>query len=126
MGIRLTRPAFRRLVREVLESLPERVLALMENVDVVVQPWPEPRHLEAMGLESPYDLLGYYEGVPRTERTTAYTMALPDRIYLFQRPLEAVSESLEALRAEVRRTLLHELAHHLGWPEGEMERLGLA
>lgn len=126
MGVRLTRGAFRRLVREVVDTLPERVLALLENVDVVVQPWPEPRHLEAMGLESPYDLLGYYEGVPRTQRTTAYTMALPDRIYLFQRPLEAVSGSLEDLRAQVRKTLLHEIAHHLGWPEEEMERLDLA
>ncbi|GBD10537.1 hypothetical protein HRbin23_00181 [bacterium HR23] len=124
MPIRLSRRAFRRLVQEALAGLPATVLAYLDNVDILVQDWPTPQQLASVGAESPYDLLGLYEGIPRTERSF-YNLVLPDRITLFQRPIEAVCESAEEVAQQVRVTILHELAHYYGWKDADMERLGL-
>jgi predicted Zn-dependent protease with MMP-like domain len=125
MPLRLSRRAFRRLVQETIASLPAPVLAYLDNVDIVVQDWPTPEQLQSVGAEDPYDLLGLYEGIPKTART-GYTLVLPDRITLFQRPIEAVCDTVGEVAQQVRTTLLHELAHHYGWGDQDMESLGLA
>lgn len=125
MPIRLSRRAFRRLVQQAITTLPTPVLAYLDNVDILVQDWPTPEQLRSVGAEDPYDLLGLYEGIPRTERST-YNLVLPDRITLFQRPIEAMCQSPDEVAAQVRTTILHELAHHYGWGDRDMERLGLA
>lgn len=125
MPIRLSRRAFRRLVQQAITTLPTPVLAYLDNVDILVQDWPTPEQLRSVGAEDPYDLLGLYEGIPRTERST-YNLVLPDRITLFQRPIEAMCQSPDEVAAQVRTTILHELAHHYGWGDHDMERLGLA
>jgi|FaiFalFF_MnMetaG_3_1042247.scaffolds.fasta_scaffold01476_6 predicted Zn-dependent protease with MMP-like domain len=125
MPLRLSRRAFRRLVQETIASLPAPVLAYLDNVDIVVQDWPTPEQLRSVGAEDPYDLLGLYEGIPKTART-GYTLVLPDRITLFQRPIEAVCDTVGEVAQQVRTTLLHELAHHYGWGDQDMESLGLA
>lgn len=125
MPIRLSRRAFRRLVQQAITTLPTPVLGYLDNVDILVQDWPTPEQLRSVGAEDPYDLLGLYEGIPRTERST-YNLVLPDRITLFQRPIEAMCQSPDAVAAQVRTTILHELAHHYGWGDRDMERLGLA
>ncbi|CAB4702974.1 MAG: hypothetical protein F2663_07305 [Actinobacteria bacterium] len=97
--------AFEDLVREAFESIPSALHELMENVEVVVED--EPPHGEP--------LLGFYQGVPLTARGAFYAAALPDKITIFRGPIErAYGADHTQLRAQVRRTVLHEVAHHFG------------
>ena len=106
---------------EALDGLPEPVLAMLDNVDVVVED--EPTAEQLGGEES---LFGLYQGVPLTQRDTAYSMVLPDKITVFRGPLErAYRNRLEMVR-QVRITVLHELAHHVGFDEDRLDEIGLA
>jgi predicted Zn-dependent protease with MMP-like domain len=106
--------AFEALVAEVLDDLPPYVQQRLENVAVVVDE----------GADS--NLLGLYEGVNRVERASGYHLATPDRITLFWKPIvdQAGSSDPEAIRQEVRKTIIHEIAHHFGIDDAELERLG--
>jgi predicted Zn-dependent protease with MMP-like domain len=118
---RARRRRFERLVAEALDGLPEPVLAMLDNVDVVVED--EPTAEQLGGEES---LFGLYQGVPLTQRDTAYSMVLPDKITVFRGPLErAYRNRLEMVR-QVRITVLHELAHHVGFDEDRLDEIGLA
>ncbi len=123
---RVSLKAFEALVAEALDDLPPYVRQRMDNVAVLVEEWPEPDRLERFGLNPDQELLGLYEGVNRLERTGSYHLATPDRITLFWRPLvdEVGSGDREALRREVRKTVIHEVAHHFGIDDEELERLG--
>lgn len=112
---------FEQIVRQVLDDLPDDFLALMDNVDVVVQRWPTRRQLASVGLKGRYSLMGLYEGTPLTERASDYTLVAPDRITLFQHPIESVCATDAELVSEIRATLWHELAHHFGLSEAEMD-----
>src|SRR5262249_15232153 len=72
------------------------------------------------------ELLGLYEGINRVERGAGYHLATPDRITLFRRPIlgEVRDGDRAAIRAEVRKTVIHEVAHHLGMDDAELEQLG--
>ncbi len=121
--MRLSSREFQRLVEEALAGLPAEVHEALENVAVLAQNWPSPDQLDTTNNEDRYGLLGLYEGIPRTERSD-YNLVLPDRITLFQRPLEAVCASNEELEQEVRATVVHEIAHHLGWSDEDLELMG--
>lgn len=118
--------SFVHLVTEALDSLPEVFLERLENVQVTVEEWPTREDLLDAGL-SPgerYHLLGLYHGVPLTERHSQY-VALPDEITIFQKPIEAlVGEDEEAIREQVRRTVIHEIAHYYGISDERLEELG--
>jgi len=123
---RVSMKAFEALVAEALDDLPPFVQQRMDNVAVVVEEWPEPDRLERSGMRPDEDLLGLYEGINQLERTGSYHLATPDRITLFWRPLvdEVGRGGREALRREVRKTVIHEVAHHFGIDDAELERLG--
>lgn len=112
------------LVAEALDDLPAYVQQHLENVAVVVAERARPDQVEREG----YELLGLYEGINRVERASGYHLATPDRITLFWRPIvEAVGSEgggPEAIRREVRKTVVHEVAHHFGIDDAELERLG--
>ncbi len=122
--MRLTRRAFERLVAQALEDLPQEVQGWLDNVVVTVQPFPTAEEQTSLGLQDPHELLGVYYGIPQTERGE-YNLALPDRIVLFQRPIESVCSSDVEVVEEVRKTVLHELAHHFGFDDERLEELGL-
>ena len=123
--MRLSRREFVRLVRQSFAELPPRVVEHLNNVDILVQDWPDPEDLVQTDADSPSNLLGLYTGVPLTEREGG-PPALPDRITLFQRPIEAACASKEQMTEEIRKTLLHEVGHYLGIDEEALERLGYA
>ncbi|MBT8198913.1 MAG: metallopeptidase family protein [Acidimicrobiia bacterium] len=107
--------AFGVLVDGVLESLPAWVIERLDNLIVVVDDLPP--------ADSP-DLLGLYEGVSLLERSGEYTGAMPDQITVFRRThLEVAATSVE-LAYEVRRTVLHEIGHYLGFTEARLHELG--
>lgn len=121
----MQRRRFLRLVRQALADLPSPYREWLENVDVVVERRPRPSQLRSAGLRPGETLFGLYEGVPLTERVSSYGMVLPDKISIFQEPLEREFPDDAELVDEVRRTVLHELAHHFGLSDEELERLGL-
>ena len=122
MPLRLSRREFHKLVAEAMEDLPPPVQQVMENVEVFVEPWPSGEQLESTGTRDRYGLLGLYEGIPLIDRDH-YNMVLPDRISLFHHPLEAVCSSVEELAEEVRATIIHEIAHHVGGSDEDLERI---
>ena len=129
---------FEQLVDEAVADLPRQFADRLDNVDVVVEESPSRRLLRRMGLGPGRTLLGLYEGVPQTRRTHAYGAVLPDRIVIYRGPVltEAcgraaparrdapASESAldEAVRAVVRGTVLHEIGHHFGLSEADLEK----
>ena len=121
----MERRRFFGLVRRALTDLPSPYRDWLENVDVVVERRPGRRQLREAGLNARDVLFGLYEGVPLTERTSGYGMVLPDKITIFQEAFEQEFSDDEELIAEVRRTVLHELAHHFGIDDEHLERLGL-
>lgn len=121
----MTSARFLRLVRRALAEIPPPYCEWLGNVDVVVERRPSRHHMREAGLGRGETLFGLYEGVPLTERSSGYGMVLPDKITIFQQPLEAEFAGEADLIDEVRRTVLHELAHHFGISDEELERLGL-
>lgn len=120
----LTAEEFNQLVVQALDSLPDFFKAQLNNVEVVVSDWPSPAELQAAGVHSPYQLLGLYQGIPLTKRTTHYGMVLPDKISIFRRPIERLCRTPQAIVKQVRRTVLHELAHHFGISDERLRELG--
>ena len=111
--MRLTSEAFDELVARAVDELPEWVHEHMDNISIVAIPWPAPYQLRAV-QERGGLLLGLYEGVPLTRRGRGYHLAPPDRITLFQGPLERQAHNDRELVEWIRRTIVHEIAHHFG------------
>jgi predicted Zn-dependent protease with MMP-like domain len=120
----MTREEFEALVAEALANLPSEILERMDNVAVTVAYWPSRAQLARAGVKSPNTLFGLYEGVPLTKRGTYYGMVPPDRITLFQGPLEAACHTLTAIREQVRRVVIHEVGHHFGINDQRLRELG--
>ncbi|MCB0114162.1 MAG: metallopeptidase family protein, partial [Caldilineaceae bacterium] len=105
---------FEDLVVDAIESLPDELLDYLENVALVVEDWPDRDALDSVGVRSRADLLGLYHGIPQTERTQSYSLVMPDKISIYRRPIEMRCTTDEEVRAAVKRTVLHEIAHHFG------------
>jgi predicted Zn-dependent protease with MMP-like domain len=109
----VTRERFEELVAEALDGIPAQFTRAMRNVAVFVEDVPD----DPM-------LLGLYVGVPLTERTTAYAGVLPDRIMIYRSTLCAICETEQEVVAEVRKTVVHEVAHHFGIDDDRLHELG--
>lgn len=114
-------PSFRALVGEALDSLPEDITQHLDNVEVVVEDEP-PEDLLG-DLSEDETLLGHYHGIPLTERGF-YDGALPDKISIYRGPITRTYRSPEAIREGVRRTVIHEVAHHFGIDDDRLDELG--
>jgi predicted Zn-dependent protease with MMP-like domain len=119
----MTRTEFRELVDEALETIPQRFRDAMQNIAIVVDDEPTPEQLESVEIEPPDTLLGLYEGTPLPERQWAHGNVLPDKITLFQRPIEESSESEDDLVICIGETLIHEVGHYFGLSEEEIEEI---
>ena len=115
---------FRRLVQEAMDSLPEDILRHLKNVEVLVEWTPLPEQRRRAGLRAREELFALYEGVPLTERgVTSGEPVFPDRITIFQRPIERYYRTPERIRDAIRRTLIHEISHHFGISDGRLREL---
>ncbi len=118
--MRLTEDAFCQAVEEVLAGLPEQFLPWLENTTVEVQRYPDRRLQRQMRLPPKHrGVMGLFEGSAVTDQE--YGVHLPNRIFLFQRAIESACGSADEVRYEIRRTVLHELAHHFGYSEEDLE-----
>ena len=115
----------RKEVARVIDRLPRRFRAQLHNVEFVVEKRPAAALLVAEGLDPRRDtLFGIYQGVPLPERSALDPPLLPDKITIFSEPLLESFPDLEDLRAQIRFTVLHEIAHYFGMDEEEIEELG--
>lgn len=115
--------AFRALVAQALEHLPEAFLPSLDQVDVVVEDTPDVDLLEDLGIAPEEGLYGLYDGPSLLERHPD-EFDLPSRIILYRLPLSEDFPDPEALRDEILKTLLHEFAHHLGLEDARLDELG--
>ena len=114
------RRRFERLVGVAMRHLPRNFARYLDNVALLVVDEPSPAQRAAQGLGPDETLLGLYEGIPQTQRTSSYGMVLPDRITLFRKPIEAACATEADLIDEIRRTVIHEVAHHCGYEEEQL------
>jgi len=121
--VRLGAAKFEELVAQALDSLPEWVREHLDNVEVLTASWPSPSQLATAGIGRGALLLGLYEGVPLTKRGRGYNLVPPDRITLFQGPLELQTLDDKSLIQAIRRTIIHEIAHHFGFSEEHLDKL---
>jgi predicted Zn-dependent protease with MMP-like domain len=119
----LNREAFEELVAKAVDSLPEDFRERLDNVAIMVQDYPTRRQLSGSDVERGMTLLGLYEGVPITERGHNYSMVLPDKITIFQKPIEASCKTEADTIAMIRRVVLHEIAHHFGISDERLDEL---
>ncbi len=115
--------AFERLVDRALAGIPAPYSGALNEVAIIVEDAPTPEQLEENGLDPDDSMYGLYEGVPRTDYAADWA-ASPNRITLFREPLEEDFPDAADLEAEVRMTVLHELAHHLGIDDHRLDELG--
>lgn len=114
---------FEQLVVSALDELPAEFATHLQNIEISIAPSPDLAQRQAVGIKPWQTLYGLYEGVPLTERTSGMIL-LPDRITLFQEPLERDFPHPAELRAQVRRTVLHEIAHFFGISDERLRELG--
>ena len=115
----MKRRRFEQLVDEALEELPAWVVERIDNLVVEVEQWPTPEQdPDGEGI------LGIYEGISLAERGMDYAGYLPDRILVFMGPHLELGLKDDELRDQIRRTVLHEIAHHLGIDDRRLEQLG--
>ena len=129
------RQRFARIVTRALDNLPPEVLAMLDNVEMVIEEEPTaaqlalgqgyPARPEGLLTAGEETLFGLYEGVPLTHRGSHYHLVPPDRITIFRGPLERAFRSPQAIAREVSITVMHELGHHLGFEEERLVDLGL-
>ena len=119
----MRRDRFRKLVEEAIETIPARFRDHLLNLAIVVEDEPSEELLDEMGIEPPDTLFGLYQGIPLTERRWDHGNVLPDRITIFQFPIEDVSETEEDIVTEVGETLIHEVGHYFGLSEEELEEI---
>jgi predicted Zn-dependent protease with MMP-like domain len=119
----MDRERFEQLVAAAVDSLPDEFRARLENIDVVVDGSPTRAQMERAGLRRGETLLGLYEGVPLTRRGRHYGLVPPDKITIFQKPIEARCKRDVEITAEIQRVVRHEIAHHFGIGDARLRQL---
>jgi predicted Zn-dependent protease with MMP-like domain len=123
MTHRLSDEEFNQLVAEALDSLPPELGEKIANVEVVVEDQPSAEEASGVGARTD-GLLGLYHGIPLTERGNHYYGVLPDRIALYKKNIEQYAKSAAEIKEVIRRTVIHEIAHHFGITDPRLDELG--
>ena len=105
---------FERIVSWAINNLPKNYTEHLDNVAITVDDYPSNEQRRKQKLRVDQTLFGLYEGIPKTQRNSGYSLVLPDKITIFKKPLEAWSNSLDELISRVKNTVWHEIAHHYG------------
>ena len=106
--------------------MPPDLLRRVENVTIVIERRPTAQERKQAGIGRGHTLLGLYTGIPLTQRGhESYNLVLPDRIFIYQEPIKSFCSNDEEVRTEVRKTVIHELAHYFGIDDDRLDQLGL-
>jgi predicted Zn-dependent protease with MMP-like domain len=119
----LTRQEFEELVDQALEEIPPEFLEKLENVEILVEEEPSRELLREVGLRGG-TLFGLYQGIPETHKSSFHFCPMPDRILIFRRPILRACRTRGQVVREIRKTVMHEVAHHFGFSEERLRELG--
>lgn len=120
----MERTAFEELVRKAIDDFPDHILKELKNVAVCVQDTPTQEQLRRIGTRQGELLLGLYEGLPEIVWGKGLGGTLPSKITVFQDSLEQCASSDESLAELVRGTVWHEFAHHVGFTDDDLDKMG--
>ncbi len=120
--LRLGRDEFEKIVEEGIHAVPEKFLRKLDNVAIVIDDEPTPAQKKKMGIHPGWTLFGLYEGVPQVSRGANYSAVPPDKITIFQKPIEGEAADEEDVKKMVRDTIWHEIAHHFGMDESRVRQ----
>jgi predicted Zn-dependent protease with MMP-like domain len=124
VAIKVSKREFEAAVAEAIADLPGQFAEFLEEVPIEVHTRPSVKLLRELGMDDDELLMGLYRGVDRTRRSVEDSGRLPDVIYIFQEDHELVCDSKSHLVEEVRKTVLHEVGHHFGMTEEDLDELG--
>ena len=117
---------FEKLVESILDGLPDEFAEKIENVEFIIEPRPSKSQVRALCGDKDALVMGLYQGVPLKDRSpTWYSGVLPDRIVLFQENIESAARRPGQIPAVLKRTVLHEIAHHFGITDKRLKELGV-
>ena len=119
---RLNRKKFEEIVDAGISAIPGKFLAKLDNVGIIVENEPSSEQLKKLKIKKGWTLFGLYEGVPQAKRNAYYGAVLPDKITIFQKPIEDAARDEEDMKGIVRNTVWHEIAHHFGMDEARVRR----
>ena len=119
---KLNHAEFEKFVKEGIKAIPEKFLRKLKNVVIVIEDKPTPAQKKKLNIRPNWTLFGLYEGVPQLERGVNYTFVLPDKITIFQKPIEEEARDKEDLKEIVKNTVWHEIAHHFGMNEVQVRQ----
>ncbi len=108
---------FEKIVDESVGSLPEEFKKELDNVQILVEIWPTEEDLKSIFDHPGVTLFGLYRGIPKTKRGGNYTGVLPDKITIFAGPILRFSQNLDGAKAQIKKTVLHEIGHYFGMSE---------
>jgi len=120
----MDRARFEWLVTKAVQALPKEFVVRLDNITVVVEDQPTPRQLAKARLKRGQTLFGLYEGVPQTKRGAYYGLVVPDKITIFQGPIESGCRDDAEITAEIQKVVQHEIAHHFGIDDDRLKQLG--
>ena len=124
MAHHVSKARFEQLVERALAELPPQFAEYLDEVPVEIRDRPTRRQLESVGLDEDHLLLGLYDGVPLTQRSVEHSGIRPPVIYIFREDIELASRDEADLVQQVRTTVLHEIGHHFGMDEDDLDELG--
>jgi predicted Zn-dependent protease with MMP-like domain len=119
---KLKRDEFEKIVAEGIHAIPEKFLRKLDNVAIVMEDEPTPAQKKKLNIHPSWTLYGLYEGVPQVSRGANYTAVLPDKITIFQKPIEAAARNEKDIKEIVKNTVWHEIAHHFGMSEDRVRQ----
>ena len=122
--MKLTAREFDRAVEAAVARIPDEIRSALDNVVISVMKRPTPDMLDELDLAPNEPLLGFYQGTSLADRSVFEIPSLPDTIFIFQKPLEEMCESVEELIEEIEITVAHEIGHALGMSEERLAELG--
>ncbi len=119
---KLEREEFEKIVEKGMKAIPEKFLRKLSNVAIVVEDEPTAGQKKKLNIHPNWTLFGLYEGVPKTKRGAGYFGVLPDKITIFQKPIENEAAGEKDIEEMVKNTVWHEIAHHFGMDEARVQR----
>ena len=111
------------MVTRAVKTLPPEFRNRLDNVDIVVADWPSRSQMSRSHIKHNEVLLGLYEGIPQTKRSSYYGLVPPDKITIFQKPIEAKCRDESQITREIERVVKHEIAHHFGIGEAKLREI---
>lgn len=122
--MRLSDEAFAAVVQEAIDSVPESFHGYFEEIAIDIEDMPDAATCRDLDIDDPRTLLGLYRGTPLTERQVGAPYRYPERIVIYQRNIERLCRTKRQMVNQIRKTVLHEIGHHFGLDEDELDELG--